>query len=96
MKCKNCIYYNSENGYKYGECKKIVQKTEEKMGLKLNPDRIYDEKSKRWRDGDYVKPAYIPDPNSNIYLDDIIWESGTYCDAPLVGEHFGCIHFKEI
>lgn len=91
--CKNCKFYESSLGYKYGDCNKVAEMTEADLGLKGNPDRIYDPVT-GWRNGDYIKPSYILDESSNVYLDTIIWHCGGNYDSMSVGENFGCIHFE--
>jgi hypothetical protein len=91
MKCKNCIHYKPNNGYKYGDCNKITAMSETEIGLKLNPERVF-YPNNGWKN-DYNKPAYVLDENSSVYLDGIIWHNGGGYDTMSVGENFGCIHF---
>lgn len=87
--CKNCVFYKSEHLYKYGECSKVLDSPSfEDIGLKLNPNRDVNNKD------DYKKPSHVPDINSDIVLDRIIFHNGGHYDAISVGEYFSCIHFN--
>ncbi len=93
--CKNCIFYRSDNGYRFGECDQMKTRTDEEIGLMPNPDKKIDEATGRCKDGDYIKPWTIPNPNSTIVIDKMILFNGGGYDEFNVGEDFGCIHFKQ-
>lgn len=92
--CKNCIFYKSDEGYKFGDCSQMEERTNEEIGMMDNPDRIWDATNKKWRVGDYSKPSSIPNPNSTAKVDKMILFSGGGYDSFCVGEDFGCILFK--
>ena len=99
MNCKDCMFYRKSGAFKFGECSQVDAISEskpEEVGMKLNPDRIYDEgKYGGWREGDYIKPTFVPDEESTVVVDKmLVWSGGGY-DSFYVGENFGCIHFKQ-
>ena len=97
--CNNCIFYNSASGYKiqekFGTCDKIEFRTHEEFGFILNPDRVYDRENSKWREGDYIKPSYVPDEASKVNVNFIFDYPGGDTAELYVGENFGCIHFKD-
>ena len=93
--CKNCQFYKANLGFKYGDCEKVFALRGEQLGLKENPDRVFDREKQEWINNSYILPVYLLDETSTVNLNTIIWHDGGSYDAMSVGENFGCIHFKQ-